>query len=588
MRYVVLTLAALATTFGSFSVYGAEEMKIGREIPGFTLRDYHGKEVSLKDFDDSELLVVAFLGTDCPLVKLYGPRLEELSKKYAGEGVAFVGINSNRQDAPTKVGAYARMYGMTFPILKDPDNSIADAFGATRTPEVYVLDAKRVVRYNGRVDDQYGFETGTGYGRPNLSRSDLSEALDELLAGKDVSVPVTRSPGCLIGRVSKVDPHGDVTYSNQIARIFQQHCVECHREGEIGPFPMTSYEEVLGWGEMINEVVGNGRMPPWYANPEHGTFRNARRLLPEEKELIAQWVENGQPEGDTADLPEPRVFAEGWQIPEPDAVFYMADEPFHVPADGVVDYIHYEVDPGFTEDKWVKAVEARPGNRSVVHHIIVSVREPGEDADGAFRRRGGLCGYAPGMQARNYPEGVGTFIPAGSKLVFQMHYTPVGTPQEDRSAVGIVFADPDEIKYVSQGGVCGTLAFTIPAGDPDHVVTAKQKLRHDTLMTGMMPHTHVRGTSFRYEVDYPDGTHEVLLDVPNFDFNWQLWYDFVEPKLLPKGSVIHTTAHYDNSADNVYNPDPTIDVVFGPQTWEEMMFGWYSTVEPREDRESKK
>jgi hypothetical protein len=276
------------------------------------------------------------------------------------------------------------------------------------------------------------------------------------------------------------------------------------------------------------------------------------------------------------------VFAEGWQIPEPDLVVYMSDKPYQVPAEGVVDYIHYTVDPGLKEGKWVKAVEARPDNRGVVHHIIVTVLEPGEDGDAAFQRRGGLAGYAPGMQARMYREGVGTYIPAGSKFVFQMHYTPNGVATEDRSKVGLVFADPDEIKYVAKGGVCGTVSFKIPAGEPNHVIEARQELKRDILLTGMMPHTHVRGTSFRYEVDYPDGRHEVLLDVPDFDFNWQLWYDLVEPKLLPKGSVIRTTAHYDNSPDNVYNPDPKVDVTYGDQTWEEMMFGWYSTITPRE------
>lgn len=555
---------------------------IGRVIAPFSLRDYHGQPVNINDFADSKLVVVAFLGTDCPLVKLYGPRLSQLAEQYAAQGVTFVGINSNRQDQPRKIAAFARQYEVSFPILKDPDNSVADAFAAERTPEVFVLDQDRVIRYRGRIDDQYGFTTSTGYGKPNLTRSDLTAALDELLDDKPVSVPLTKAAGCLIGRVPKVDPHGDVTYSNQIARIFQQHCVECHRPGEIGPFPMTSYEEVLGWGEMIKEVIDQGRMPPWYANPEHGHFRNERRLSEEEIALIHTWVENGQPEGDTADLPEPRQFAEGWQIPEPDAVIYMSDEPFQVPAEGVVDYIYFTVDTGFTEDKWVKAIEARPGNRQVVHHIIVTIVAPGEDVDSSFRRSGGLCGYAPGMQARVYPAGVGIRIPAGSKLRFQMHYTPNGEATEDRSAVGMVFADPDDIQFASEGGVCGTVSIRIPPGAADHVIRAQQKLRKDIVLTSMMPHTHVRGKSFRYEVEYPDGRSEVLLDVPNFDFNWQLWYDLVEPKLIPRGSTIRTTAHYDNSEQNAFNPDPNAEVRFGDQTWEEMMFGWYSTIVPRD------
>lgn len=587
MRHVCLFLAVLLIAAAS-AARAENETPIGKQIPDFTLRDYHGKEVSLSDFADSKLVVVAFLGTDCPLVKLYAGRLEEMSKKYAAEGVTFLGINSNRQDPPTKVGAHARKYGMTFTILKDPNNQVADLFEANRTPEMFVLDKDRAVRYWGRVDDQYGLTTGSGYGRPKLSRNDLGLAIDEILADKQVSEPLTRVSGCIIGRIPKVEPHGEVTYSNQIARIFQDRCLECHREGQIGPFPLTTYDEVLGWGEMIREVVDQRRMPPWYANPDHGSFANDRSMPKEEKELIARWVENGQPEGDPADLPEPRAFAEGWTIPEPDAVFYMSDEPFPVPAEGVVSYKHFIVDPGFTEDKWVKAVQARPENRGVVHHIIVSLVEPGEDSERGFRRRGGLAGYATGMQSRVYPEGVGTLIPAGSLLRFQMHYTPNGIATQDRSSVGMVFADSDTIKYRAVGGVCGTTAINIPAGASDHVITAKRKLSRDTLLTGMMPHTHVRGNAFRYEVDYPDGRHEVLLDVPRFDFNWQLWYHLDEPKLLPKGSVIRTTAHYDNSDDNVFNPDPTVEVGYGPQTWDEMMFGWYSTIVPREGQDSQK
>jgi peroxiredoxin len=581
MRRTVLFVALLSIALARPAAGAETRSAIGKQISDFTLRDYRGKEIKLADFADSKLVVVAFLGTDCPLVKLYGARLEEMSKKYAERGVTFVGINSNRQDTPTKIGAHARTHGMNFTILKDPDNAIADAFGAERTPEMFVLDAKRAVRYHGRIDDQYGLTTGSGYGKPKLTRSDLAEAIDELLADKPVSVATTAASGCIIGRIPKVKPHGEVTYTNQIARIFQDRCVECHRPGQIGPFPLTTYEEVLGWGEMIREVVDQRRMPPWYANPDHGTFANDRSLPAEEKELIARWVENGQPEGDPKDLPAPREFAEGWQIPQPDAVFYISDEPVKVPAEGTVEYLHYTVDTGFTEDKWVKAVEARPGNRGVVHHIIVTVISPGEDTERAFRRSGGLAGYAPGMQARVYREGVGTRIPAGAKLRFQMHYTPNGVATEDRSAVGIVFADPATIKYEARGGVCGTVSINIPAGESDHVINAKQTLLHDIRLTGMMPHTHVRGKSFRYEVDYPDGRHEVLLDVPRFDFNWQLWYHLAEPKLLPKGSVIRTTAHYDNSADNVFNPDPSINVRYGDQTWEEMMFGWYSTIVPR-------
>jgi len=558
-----------------------KQTRIGRKIPDFTLRDYLGTTHSLHDYADAKLVVVAFLGTDCPLVKLYAPKLEAIANKYRERGVVLLGINANRQDEPRKIGAYAQRLGMTFTILKDPNNHVADAFAAERTPEMFVLDQNRVVRYCGRVDDQYGFDSGVGYGRPKVERHDLISAIEELLADKPVSVATTRAPGCIIGRVPKVKPHGEVTYSNQISRILQNRCMECHRDGEIGPFPLTNYEEVLGWGEMIRETIDTGRMPPWYANPKYNHFKNDPRLTAEEKQLVSEWVDNGQPEGDPADLPEPRQFAVGWQIPEPDAVYQYGSKPFHVPADGVVDYQYFTVDPGFKEDKWIQAAEAKPGNRSVVHHIIVFIQTPDQGrGGGGFRRGGALIGYAPGMQARSYRKGVALRIPAGSKFVFQMHYTPVGTPQEDLSSVGVVFADPKDVEYEVRGGISGNVSFQIPPGASDYVVTTNHRLRHDTLLVSMLPHMHLRGTAFRYEAKYPDGTSEVLLDVPRYDFNWQLWYELEQPKLLPAGTRIKCTAHFDNSEDNVYNPDPTKTVTFGEQTWEEMMFGFYTTITP--------
>lgn len=592
----------------------ASTSPIGKRIADFRLRDYHGREHSLSEFADREVMVIAFLGVECPLVKLYAPRLQEIANSFADQGVTFLGINSNRQDPPTKIGAFAQRTGVEFPILKDPDNAVADQFGAIRTPEVFVLDHERVIRYWGRIDDQYGFTTGVGYGKKGVTRHDLVEALEEMLSNKPVSVAVTQAPGCHIGRTPKISPHGDVTYSQQIARIMNDRCVQCHRPGQIGPFPLTTYEETVGWGEMIREVVDQNRMPPWHANPDHGHFANDPRLTVEEKQLLATWVENGMPEGDPAQLPKPAEFAEGWGIPHPDAVYYIDDEPFLVQAEGVIDYQYFVVDPGYKQDVWLKAFECRPGNNTVVHHIIAFIQEPsgkrtqvpayipgqdvappaevcgehrgagGERSGGASQSsRGAQLGYAPGMPPTIYQDGWGLSVPAGSKFVFQMHYTATGTEQPDRSCLGVVFADPSTIKHEVRGGVCGSLSFVIPPNDPDFVVTADRKFRRDTLLVGFLPHLHVRGTAFRYEAYFPDGGHEILLDVPQYDFNWQLWYQPVEPVLMPKGSRLVCTAHYDNSAENQYNPDPNAEVRFGEQTWDEMMFGWFLWIDPHED-----
>ncbi|MGD9723992.1 MAG: redoxin domain-containing protein [Pirellulales bacterium] len=561
----------------------ADESPIGRKIDNFSLRDYRGKLRSLDEFGSAKLVVVAFVGAECPLARLYAPRLQELQQQFADQQVAFVGVDANRQDSITEVAAYARQHGIEFPLLVDAGNQVADVFGAERTPEVFVLDSERKVRYHGRIDDQYGQGASSGYARPKVNARDLAQALTELLAGKEVSVPLTEAKGCIIGRVPKVDAHGEVTYCNQIARLLQDRCVSCHRPGEIAPFPLEQYDEVVGWADMMREVIGEGRMPPWFADPAHGKFANDARLTDDQKKLFNTWVDNGCPQGDRADLPEPRQWVTGWQIPEPDQVIYMSDEPYTVPAEGVVEYQYFTVDPGWTEDKWVQAAEARPDNRAVVHHIITSIVPPGE-GDGFGRSRGGLLGgYAPGGGVRVSPPGVATFVPAGSKLRFQMHYTPNGSVQKDRSLMGVVFADPKTVHKRMRGGTPMNHAFAIPPGDPHYQVTSEHKFDEDMDLVWLAPHMHLRGSAFRYEAAYPDGQREILLDVPKYDFNWQIRYLLAEPKRMPAGTTIHCTAHFDNSAENLANPDPTATVTWGDQTWEEMMIGWFGSVSAHED-----
>ena len=567
---VLATLSLIALSSSSSSA-PADQSRVGRTIENFSLNDSRGAMRSLKDWSDSKLVVVAFLGTECPLANLYTPRLAELATRWSSKGVSFVGINSNQQDSITEVAAHAQRSNTPFPILKDPGNTIADRFGAVRTPEVFVLDQGRVVRYWGRIDDQYGI----GFQKQKPVREDLSQAIEELLAGKPVSQPTTEVAGCLIGRVKRPTPSGDVTYSNQIARILKNRCVECHHEGEIAPFSLTSYGEVVGWAEMISEVVHERRMPPWQAAPEHGNFKNNPSLSNDEVAQIDQWIKNGCPEGNAADLPNPSEYAKGWGISEPDQVFYMSDKPYTIPAEGVVNYQIYTVDPGFKEDRWIKQAEVKAGNPAVVHHVIVFVQEAGGDRFGAPQ-----MAYAPGMTPRRFEKGVGIRVPAGSQLVFQVHYTPNGKEQQDLSYVGFVYADPKDIEYEVMGAACGDLGFKIPPGVSNHQVVARKLFLKDVVLLGMNPHMHLRGKSFRYELELPGGAREVLLDVPKYDFNWQLWYMLKEPKMVPKGSRMICTASFDNSPDNLANPDPSKEVSWGEQTWDEMMFGFYSTIRP--------
>jgi len=338
---------------------------------------------------------------------------------------------------------------------------------------------------------------------------------------------------------------------------------------------------------MIEEVVRQQRMPPWHADPEFGHFANDNSMPPEEKELLYTWVANGAPLGDPNQLPPPLDYPEGWLVGEPDEIFYMSPEPFTVAADGTVDYQYFYVDPGWTEDKWIDSSECLIGNRSVVHHIFVFAIPPEANMKpwkGA-RTRGGdfssgmsqlIGGAAPGTPPTSYHiDGMAAFVKAGTKLLFQMHYTPIGHEVTDRSAVGFTYADPSTVRHRVKTNLAINVGFHIPPEADNYPVESQRKLTEDTLILNFAPHMHLRGKSFRYDVEYPDGTVETLLNVPRYDFNWQMVYSLAEPKFIPAGSTLKCYAHFDNSVDNLANPDPTQEVSWGDQTWEEMMIGWF-------------
>lgn len=549
----------------------------GTPVAGFTLEDVRGKQHSLDDLAGQQLVVIAFLGTECPLAKLYGPRLARLHQAYGPRGVAFVAINSNGHDSLAEIAASARTHGLEFPVLKDPGNQVADQFGATRTPEVFVLDRDRVIRYSGRIDDQYG----VGYVREKPGRNELADALDELLAGKSVTRPRVDPVGCLIGRVRKPEAGAVVTYSNRIAHILGDRCVECHRGGDIAPFALTTYDEAAGWAEMIAEVVRDQRMPPWHASGEFGSFHNDRSLSDDDKNAIEQWAKDGAPEGDPAGLPAAKTFVEGWQLPQPpDLVLPIQAKPFRIKAEGEVAYQWFIVDPGFTADTWIKGVEIVPGNRAVVHHILAFVRMP-DDAIGIGEGKGYFAGYVPGVRADALPDGMARLVPAGARLAFQVHYTPVGTVQEDLSRIGLVFADPATITHRVVSSSALQRDLEIPAREANYRAEAKsRRIPWSTLLLSMSPHMHLRGKAIRYEAEYPNGTREVLLDVPRYDFNWQTEYRLTNPLTLPPGTRIHAVAHFDNSATNPSNPDPNKRVSWGDQSWDEMMIGYFTIAVP--------
>lgn len=568
-----LTSAAL---IGSVVALAAEQLPgkeqrresaVGRQIANFVLPDAAGKLVGLSDFSDSRLVVVVFLGTQCPIGNAYLPVLNDLQSQYADKHVQLIGINANPGDSAEAVARHAHEFNLRFPVLVDADQDALQLFGARRTCEVYVLDVRRVVRYRGRIDDRFGYD----YKRDQPRRHDLRGALDELLSGRPVSIPETEPAGCLITRRRPLGGSQGPTYAEHIAPIFREQCADCHHPGTAAPFSLLTYDDAVNWSEMIREVVVQRRMPPWHADPRFGRFRNERRLSAEEIAAVVAWTENGTPRGDDllarplAD--PPRELADGWRIGKPDVVFRMPRE-FTVPAQGAVRYQYFTTPTNFEQDVWVQAAECRPGNRAAVHHIIVFSKERGAGKAPVW-----IAATAPGADPVVFPEGVGRKIPAGAELMWQMHYTPTGKEERDRSEIGLVFCKEPPRHSVQTYGIANH-SFRIPPGAASHEVVSQVPVIKDTVLLAFMPHMHLRGKDFLYEVVYPDNRRETLLSVPQYDFNWQHTYRLETPLRIPRGATIRCVAHFDNSADNPANPDAAQTVRWGDQTWEEMMIGY--------------
>jgi peroxiredoxin/mono/diheme cytochrome c family protein len=559
--------AAMAVALASAGE-AAAKVGVGVRAPNFVLQDAQGETHALADFRDKKAVVLVFLGTECPVANLYVPDLVALQEKYAEQGVQFIAVNPNPGDSAEEIAKHAEEYKLTLPVWIDAGGRVAQTLGVTRTPEVLLLDDRAAVRYRGRIDDRYGVD----YKRSEPTRRDLVAAIDELLAGTTVSVKETEPVGCLVTFDSK-SHDSEVTYGKEVSRILQDNCAKCHHPGTAAPFDLLSYDDAMNHGEMIKEVVQQRRMPPWHADPRYGTYSNDRRLSEEEIDTLVAWVDGGMAKGDEKDLPEPVEFADGWTIGKPDVVFELSED-VHVPASGTVPYRYFTTETNFEEDVWIQAAEARPGNRAVVHHIIAFYQEPGKQPSKRFEDQW-ICATAPGDMPLVLPEGVARKIPKGSKIIWQMHYTPTGKEATDRSQIGLIFYKGKEPpKYEARTRGLANVRLQIPPGASHHAVESRMTVPADVYLLSFSPHMHVRGKDFEYKATYPDGKQEILLSVPQYDFNWQSTYRLPEPKFIPKGTKIECVAHYDNSANNPANPNPKEEVRWGDQTWEEMMIGY--------------
>jgi peroxiredoxin len=563
--------------FAQEGLQAAGAVGLAERLAAMKRTDFQGKDWTWSELSGEKGTVVVFLGTQCPLAKLYTRRIEELSTKYAQSGMRFVAVDSNVQDSLAEMAAHARKHQLTIPFIKDPDQALADLLGATRTPEVCVLDTNAELKYRGRIDDQFGI----GYAKEKETASELIDAIDAILSGREVPTAVTTAPGCLIGRVhhkkSDAVVGAPITYAEHVAPVLQAHCVSCHREGDIGPMDLSTYEDVAAWAEMIVEVTQNRTMPPWHATQDHAKFANDRTLSEKELSILEQWAAGGAESGDLQKVANPIAATSGWLLPkEPDLVIPMSEDAYRVPKEGTVNYQYFRADVGNDKDLWVRGLEILPGARDVVHHVLVFVAPKGSRKRDLGGARTFLAGYVPGTRAELMPSGYAKRIPANSELVFQVHYTPNGTATEDLSKLGLLFADEQSVTHEVITTSAVNLRFSIPPGAANHAVTATlpEKLPACELLS-FSPHMHVRGKSFKYTIMYPDRRREVVLDIPHYDFNWQTEYRLASPINVPAGTRMRCDAAFDNSDGNLNNPDSKAWVSWGDQTYEEMMIGYF-------------
>ena len=557
------------------------EYGVGRFVPDCAFSDLSGGQHRLSEFSKRKLLVVAMTSTSCPLSRKYLPTLVEFAHTYSKRGVQFVLVNPVAADKPEDMQEAQKQLGDTALYVVDQKESLARAVGALTTTDVVVLDPSRTVVYHGAIDDQYGL----GYSINAPRQRYLSDAVNSLLDGREPVVAATDAPGCALDIEPATSLERPLTWNREISRLVQRHCVECHRDGGVGPFALDTYDDFVAHAPMIRQVVENRTMPPWFAvpqsNEESSPWINDRSLAAAEKESLLNWIAKGRAEGDPQEAPQPKTFPEGWLIGKPDAVFEFA-KPEKVKATGIMPYQNVVVDTDLVEDKWVQAIEVRPGNPSVVHHVLVfaeSDEEESPDRDAANDERSGYWGiYVPGNSTLTYPDGYARRIPKGARLRFQMHYTPNGTATEDQTRIGLVFARKPPQHEVRVAGIANA-RINIPPGADNHQEVATLRIPADVQVLAFLPHMHLRGKAARYEVVSSSGT-EQLLDIPRYDFNWQLLYRYADPLSLKQGDTLRFTAWYDNSAGNPANPDPAKAVRWGPQTYDEMMLGYVEYIVP--------
>jgi hypothetical protein len=550
MKRLLTTLAGIGLSLG-VGAAGAEA-----RVDNFTLLDHAGEAHELYYHSDAKAVVLLTHAASCPSSLASVKSIQSLQARY-GDDVRFYMLNSNLGDDRAALAKEAKEMATNIPILVDDTQLVGESLDIQRSGETIVIDpATWNVRYRG----------------PAARSDQLASAIDATLAGTTFEYQAEASQGCEVEMPYRDHSELTVTYADDIGPLLRDNCVTCHRPGGMGPFAMTDYNMVRGFSLMIREVIRTKRMPPWHADPHYGEWANDRSLTVQERQDLVHWIEAGAPrgEGDDPLLADDRVWPE-WRLGEPDMVINIPAT--EVPATGVVDYQYLLVENPFEEDVWIAATEYLPGDLQALHHVVSSIGyvNPDPEAKQKFMPISGMGGYAPGSDTGRLPDGSGIFLPAKAKFMFQMHYTSYGKATVDETKVGL-WLHKSKPKYTMKGKFVMNTDIRIPPNTKRHTETKTWTLEEDVLMYSMMPHSHFRGIASDFKVIYPDGREDMVLSVPNYDFNWQTDYYFETPLVLPAGTkIVHSTT-WDNSSQNPANPDPSIEVTWGEQSWEEMLF----------------
>jgi hypothetical protein len=534
---------------------------------------------------------VVFYSTECPISNEYSPILKAIAEGQPSGRFAMVGVCVDPDLSADDVARHAREFGLKFPIAQDREGTLARLLGAKVTPEAFVLDDSGAVRYRGRVDDTY---PARGKRKANPSTSDLKDAIAAVLAGKDVAVDHAEAIGCPIPEPIK--PALKPTFSKDVASILQKNCQQCHRAGQVGPFPLVTYDQARKRAVDLSNVVVDRRMPPWKPDPKVGpALKHSKALSDDEIAIIAAWAEAGAPEGDKADMPAPPTYRDGWALGDPDLILEPSED-FAIPAEGDDIYRCFVIPTNLPEDRYIAAVEYQPGNRKVVHHILTYV-----DTSGQGRKRdeadpgpgytcfsgpgievhGDLGGWAPGNDPAFLPDGVGRVLPSKGDVVMQLHYHPSGKPETDRTRIGIYFAKKP-VKQILHWNYAVNPLLYIPAQSKNFEADAGWKdpgfgwkVPVDVTALAVTPHMHRLGRDMTMTATFPDGREQDLIKIGDWDFNWQNTYYFEKPIEFPKGTIVKVRAHYDN---------PTKAAVkWGEATTDEMCIGFLAIVQKGQD-----